>query len=54
MLINDGSAIVVSDFPIRKCAGVSGVKSAGTVDSGQRGRELRMASICVKTVTKSS
>ncbi|KAH1021648.1 hypothetical protein HUJ04_011140 [Dendroctonus ponderosae] len=48
------SGRLVRDSLIRKCAGVRALRSEGLEHIGKSGRELRHASICVKTVEYSS
>jgi hypothetical protein len=45
---------LVRGSPMRKCDGVSGCKSLGSVDSGVKGRELRIDSIWLRQVFISS
>ena len=49
-----GSVSEVRGAPIRKCPGVSAATLAGSLLSGQRGLELRQASICDARVANSS
>jgi hypothetical protein len=49
-----GSAGAVRGSPIRKCPGFKACKSDGSLDRGDKRRELRHASIMVKRVYISS
>ena len=48
----DGSGIAVMGLPMMKCPGVKARGSLMPVDVAVRGRELRIASICVRRVVK--
>ena len=48
----DGSGIAVMGLPMMKCLGVKARGSLMSVDGAVRGRELRIASICVRRIMK--
>lgn len=51
---SDGSGIVVSELPIRKCPGVNASRSSGSSERGLRGLEFSNVSICIRSVFISS